>query len=1042
MRFLLTSNASYAPPRGGSTRSNLAWLRHLVKSGHRCIVVSAAPGERDETVLRDGIEIRSVHDLPRRAHELAGHIRETAPDWVLVSSEDLSHVLLREAEQAAPGRVVYLAHTPQFFPFGPESWNRDTKATEIIQRARAVIAIGHHVAGYILEHTGVRARVIHPPIYMLPGPIPSGGERRLVLMINPCQVKGIDIFCALAVRFPQTHFAALVGWGTTSADKDRLAALPNIEVLAGVPDINQVLDRTLVLLMPSIWYEGFGLIAMEAMLRGIPVISSDSGGLQEAKQGTGYVIPVRPVERYLPEFDETHMPVPVRAEQDLEPWVAALQELLNDDAAYQAEVQRSLARAEPFVKSLNASEFERLLTRDVEPGLRILLAHNSLYFPSYGGGDKSNRLLMEALAARGNRVRVVARLDRFSAEAEAELIGQLRERAIATEAEGGAVRFKLNGVDVRTLASSPNMRAFFADEVREFDPDVIITSTDDPAQLLFEIAVRAPRARVVHLVRATIAVPFGPDSSGPSAQRTEALRSADAIVGVSEYVARYVRERGNMPAVHVPISLMEPGEPEFVARFDNEFVAFTNPCAVKGIDIFLEVAGALPELRFAAVPTWGTTAADATALRAHPNVAVLPPVDNMDDLFRGTRVLLVPSVWAEARSRIVVEAMLRGVPVIAADIGGIPEAKLGVPYLLPVNPIVRYKPAVDENMVPVAEVPPQNVAPWVDALRRLTEDEAHWRDIANQSREAALGYLRSLSVEPFEAILRGVIARRKKQAAAAKPALSDDKRRLLALRLARRTPEKSKWFPILDPLRPGQVRLFCFAHAGGGTLLHRSWREPLSGTAVVTPVCRPGREHRSDEPVIESMGELVAAVHREIRPYLDEPFAFYGHSMGAAIGFELARELRRSGNPMPAALFVSAARAPQFRLNWTPPPDPDDAAFIADLRKYGGLREELLKDPEALRAVMPALKGDARLYRRYVYTPEPPFDFPICAYSASDDPAVASDPVKGWAEQTRGAFHHREFTGGHFFIQSDRTAFLAGLAADLAALRPATVEPK
>src|SRR4029077_9650284 len=113
----------------------------------------------------------------------------------------------------------------------------------------------------------------------------------------------------------------------------------------------------------------------------------------------------------------------------------------------------------------------------------------------------------------------------------------------------------------------------------------------------------------------------------------------------------------------------------------------------------------IPQVQFAAVPTWGTNAHDLAALRSHANVTVLEPVDNIDDLLRRTRVVLVPSVWAEARSRFVVEAMMRGVPVIASDAGGIREAKLGVPYLIPVNLIRHYKPALDENLVPVAEIP-------------------------------------------------------------------------------------------------------------------------------------------------------------------------------------------------------------------------------------------------------------------------------------------------------------------------------------------------
>jgi surfactin synthase thioesterase subunit/glycosyltransferase involved in cell wall biosynthesis len=1032
MRILLTSNASYAPPRGGSTHSNLAWLRHLAGAGSRCVVVCNSLSGHDETIDRDGIEIRSLHDFARRASVLSEHIREAQPDWVLVSSEDLSHVLLREAEQAAPGRLIYLAHTPQFYPFGPESWNPDAKATEIVRRARAVVAIGHHVAEYIRQHAGVNPHVIHPPIYGT-GPWPVYGRfgSGRVLMINPCQVKGIDIFTGLAERFPEVEFGALIGWGTTSADKEQLRRLPNVRLLANVPDIDDVLAQTRVLLMPSIWYEGFGLIAMEAMLRGVPVIASDSGGLKEAKQDTGFVIPVRPVERYLREFDETHMPRPVRVEQDLQPWIEALRTLLDDRAAYESEARRSRERALKFVSRLDAADFEKMLEG---LGLRVLLAHNSLYYPAYGGGDKSNRLLMEALAARGHSVRVVARIEKFGQDGEDRLLQQLRERGVSPEVTDGVARFVLNGVDVHTLAANPQLRGYFAAQVEAFDPDVIITSTDDPAQLLLQTSVKAARARVVHLVRATIAVPFGPDSSHPSDARTAALRGADAIVGVSEYVARYVRDHGGMPATHVPISLMEPGGFEGVARFTNRYVSFGNPCAVKGIDIFLGLADAMPHLAFAAIPTWGTNARDMERLKARPNVTILPPFDDMDDLFRRTRVLLVPSVWAEARSRIVVEAMLRGVPVIASNIGGIPEAKLGVPYLLPVRPIRGYKHEVDENMVPVPDVPPQDIGPWIEALGRLTSDEAHWTEISARSREAALAYVRNLDVRPFESLLRDVVAR-PKSAVPAVSKLSEEKRRLLALRLRQRrvgTTDRSKWFPLMEPAKGGEFRLFCFPHAGAGTLLYRSWRERLAPIATLAPVCLPGREHRLHEPFIEEMDALVAALAAEIRPLLDgSPFGFFGHSMGAPIAFELTRALRRAGAPLPEVLIVSAARAPQFRENWMPPPDPSDDEFMEELRQLEGVRRELLDHPEALRVLMPALKADTRLYRRYVYSRGAPLDLAIVAYRGRTDPNVSAEHASGWREQTTAAFHLREFEGGHFYLQTLREEFLNALDNDL-----------
>jgi glycosyltransferase involved in cell wall biosynthesis len=361
MRVLLTSNASYAPARGGSTRSNLVWLRQLAQHGHACRVVCASLDEDAEDTA-GGIQIHSVKNLVQRRTVLENHVREFHPDFVLVSSEDLSHLLLREAARIVPDRIVYLAHTPQFFPFGAESWNLDARATEIIRGARAVVAIGHSTAAYIEQATGIHAAVIHPPIYGEP-PFARFGcfGHGTVMMINPCQVKGIGIFIELARRFPEYPFRVLVGWGTSSDDRNALGVVKNVDLIESVDNIEQALSETRVLVMPSLWYEGFGLIAMEAMLRAIPVISSDSGGLVEARQGTGFVIRVRRIQRYLPEFDENHMPRPVISEQDLESWTAALDSLLQNRSLYEAESERCRTAALAFVASLDASGLEKLL---------------------------------------------------------------------------------------------------------------------------------------------------------------------------------------------------------------------------------------------------------------------------------------------------------------------------------------------------------------------------------------------------------------------------------------------------------------------------------------------------------------------------------------------------------------------------------------------------------------------------------------------------------------------------------------------------------
>ena len=669
--------------------------------------------------------------------------------------------------------------------------------------------------------------------------------------------------------------------------------------------------------------------------------------------------------------------------------------------------------------------------------MRILLAQNSRYYPAHGGGDKSNRLLMEALAERGHVCLVVARISKFGPAEHDQFLSELAARnLVAVTADHGVVVFQHNGVEVHTVTNQPGLRKYFAEQITAFQPDVILTSTDDPAQLLLEPAVRADSGRVIFLARATLALPFGPDCAFPSIAKTYTLRRADAVVGVSEYVAAYIRQWSGIQTVHVPISLLEPGPYEVLGRYENEFVTMVNPCAVKGISIFLSLAERMPEVRFAAVPLWGTNEADRRALEQHPNISILPPADQIARLFERTRVLLVPSLWAEARSRVVVEAMLHGVPVIASNVGGVPEAKLGVDYLLPVNAIAKYQEQVDEQMVPVADVPAQDIGPWYDALRRLVSDRAHYEQLALDSRVAALRYADSLSVAPFERLLEETVHKAKVTASRTTEPIADplarlspEKRQLLALRLRAEKTAAAPWFPSIQESREAKLRLFCFPYAGGGASVFRGWSKRMPPEVAICPVRLPGRETRLSEPAFDSMEQLIPALRGAIDPYLDRPFAFFGHSLGAVIAFELARLPKTH----PRCLFVSGARAPQLRRDHVPPPPPSDDELIEELRRLEGIPPELLEHRELMQLALPALRADTALYRNYVYQEGPPLDCPISAYGGADDVRITRGHLEAWAEQTT-MFKLALFRGGHFFPQTQREEFLKTLARDLMGL--------
>ncbi|HCC57689.1 MAG TPA: hypothetical protein DEQ47_10590 [Solibacterales bacterium] len=626
--------------------------------------------------------------------------------------------------------------------------------------------------------------------------------------------------------------------------------------------------------------------------------------------------------------------------------------------------------------------------------MRILLASNALYFPAHGGGEKSNRLLMEALAARGHDVRVATRTETFDAPARQQLQEDLAARGIAVESvEDGNLRFTLGGVRVDVLAGHPRLRQFFTALLQAFDPDIIVTSTDDPAQILFDAGLRAPRARVVHLVRATIAVPFGPDAASRDPLRAAMLARADGIVGVSEYVARYVREWGGMPAVHVPISLMDRTHPPNLAGFDHPYVTMINPCAVKGLPVFLELADARPDVAFAAVPTWGTTPEDIAALRQRANITLLPGADTIDHILLQTKVLLIPSLWAEARSRLVVESMARGIPVMSSNVGGMPEAKLGVDYLLPVNPIVDYHGGVDNNMVPVANIPPQDVTPWLAALDEVLGDAQHYEQLSAQSRAAALQYIESLTAEPFEKFLEQVLQSPKRGPAPVAQTLSADRQKLLAQALRSRAQAKPAspaelWLPgIRDGA--GNPRLFCFPPAGAGQIFYEAWKAALAGVARLQPVVLPGRENRAAEPLLPTIDAIVAALAAVIEPYLETPYALFGHSMGGAIAFELARTLRRAGKPAPSLLFVSSVSAPRFRRQPLPPEPPQSGLLGQDIAAF----------------------------RQHVYREEAPLNTQLIAMGGQDDPHVTREKLEAWRDETNAAFECLLFPGAHMYLR-------------------------
>ncbi|HEV2863877.1 MAG TPA: condensation domain-containing protein [Pyrinomonadaceae bacterium] len=383
--------------------------------------------------------------------------------------------------------------------------------------------------------------------------------------------------------------------------------------------------------------------------------------------------------------------------------------------------------------------------------MKILLTMNLPYFPAHGGANKANRCLCEALARRGHSVVAVTPATGVPPRHTA---GQLRDllaaEGVGVERGEGADVYRLNGVEVRAVAEASRLREHLLRALSEQRPDVVLVSSEDPSQNLLSAAVGVCPERVVYLAHSPSFFPFGPWAFFPSEARAKVLTKAAAIISVSEFVARYLREWAGLDSTVIYWPAYGDGPFPLLGSFDNDFVTMVNPCAVKGLSIFSALARQLPEVSFAAVPTWGTTAEDRAELERLPNVRLLPPSDNIDEILSQTRLLLVPSLWGEAFGLVVVEAMLRGIPVLAGDSGGTVEAKLGTDFVIPVRPVERFTEQLDGSLVPTPVIPPQETKPWRDALCALLASRELYAEQSAAARSAATRFVSGLGLAPFE----------------------------------------------------------------------------------------------------------------------------------------------------------------------------------------------------------------------------------------------------------------------------------------------------
>jgi medium-chain acyl-[acyl-carrier-protein] hydrolase len=230
--------------------------------------------------------------------------------------------------------------------------------------------------------------------------------------------------------------------------------------------------------------------------------------------------------------------------------------------------------------------------------------------------------------------------------------------------------------------------------------------------------------------------------------------------------------------------------------------------------------------------------------------------------------------------------------------------------------------------------------------------------------------------------------------------------------------------------RDPQFRLFCFHYAGGSGSMFLPWTKWLPDEVELVAVQLPGRENRSDEPLVHSMELITQPLADAITPLLDKPFALFGHSTGAAISFELVRELRKRALPQPRLLVASGQNAPRFKpavlrhlLS--------DPEFIEVIRRCKGTPDAVLSSPLFVEMLLPRIRADGAVYETYRYQPQAPLDCRIVLFHGVEDDMVTSEGLAGWRLETRHSFERYGFAGSHLFLHQEEAALGALINREL-----------
>ena len=252
------------------------------------------------------------------------------------------------------------------------------------------------------------------------------------------------------------------------------------------------------------------------------------------------------------------------------------------------------------------------------------------------------------------------------------------------------------------------------------------------------------------------------------------------------------------------------------------------------------------------------------------------------------------------------------------------------------------------------------------------------------------------------------------------------------------TTAADRWLRTRTPRPSADLTLVCLPHAGGSASYYRDWGARLPASVEVRVVQYPGREERFVDAPVDDMAAMADALVDVLAPLFDRPVALFGHSMGAAIGYEVARRCEERGHPT-ALLLASGFPAPHRRAPGDLHTRGDDA-LVAEIARVSGEPVDALAGAELRELLLPMVRADYRLIERYAPAAPPPVTTPIVVCRGDADPDVGHAGGEAWGElAASGALSgHHVFAGGHFYFRRDPTALLGVVSARLGQIRSTT----